>query len=81
MAKILDDDIWCCDDCLILIANGDSSGMDDATEKRCTEAIAAHPGILVCNDQGDDEEFSHRACDVCGAAGGRRHRLAALEDE
>jgi hypothetical protein len=81
MATVIDDDIWCCVDCLMLVANGDASGMDDETEARCTKGIESYDGYLVCNDHDDDKEFSSSPCDVCGShLAGSRHHLAALGD-
>ena len=81
MARIIDDDVWCCIDCLMLVANGDDSGMDDATAENCRESIASIQGSLVCNDHDDDIEFSRQPCDVCGSPlAGSRHHLAILGD-
>ena len=81
MATVIDDDVWCCVDCLMLVANDDASGMDDETEAKCRAGINAIDGYLVCNDNDDDEEFSRRSCDVCGSTlEGSRHHLAILGD-
>ena len=78
---VIDDDVRCCIDCLMIVANDDASGMDDATEKQCRDGIASIQGDLVCNDNDDDIEFSWSACDICGSGlGGSRHHLAILGD-
>ncbi len=84
MASVLDDDAWVCADCLMIIANGDASGMDDETEKRVLAGIAAIDGYLACNDDPETGEgtrdFSSNSCDVCGThLAGSRHRMAILE--
>ena len=80
MASIIDDDLWCCDDCLMIVANDDASGMDDATEAKIRAALARIDGTVICNDQDDTEEFSHNRCDICNALAGRRHHMAILGD-
>lgn len=84
--KVIDDTIYCCTDCLMLIANGDASGMDDATEACCRAGIASFQGHLVSNDHDDKQlGFSWKSCEVCNSGlGGTRYRLALLgkdEDE
>jgi len=84
MAHIVDDEIYCCTDCLMIIANDDASGMDEETEARCRTGIdAMHKRgyWLICNNQdpGNESEFSWSACEICGSRlGGNRHRLALL---
>lgn len=89
MARIIDDEVWACNDCTMIICNDDASGMDDATEKQCRDGIerlqASTPGgYLASNSDGDSgegyEEFSHDSCDICGALAGSRHRFALLGD-
>ena len=78
---VIDDEIWCCQDCLMIVANEDASGMDDETEECCRKGIAGFDGDLVCNDHDDDQEFSWSECDVCGTRlAGSRHHLALLGD-
>lgn len=84
MAQILDDDIWCCVDCLMIVANDDASGMDDETEAACRKGIAGFKGYLALNSDSEtgegEKEFSSQSCDVCGShLVGHRTRLALLE--
>lgn len=81
--KVIDDEIYCCTDCLMIIANDDASGMDDATEARCREGIASFQCHLVCNDDGsEDDGFSWKSCEVCNSGlGGTRYRLALLDED
>ncbi len=90
MAHVIDDEIYCCTDCLMIITNDDASGMNDETEAICRLGIATFDGYLVCNDghlvykigeYGDVGPFGFRwsLCEVCGSSlGGDRHRLALL---
>lgn len=78
MAHIIDDELWVCIDCLMIIANDDASGMDDATEARIRSAIARINGYIVCGDETD--EFSHNRCDVCNGLPGALYRCAILGD-
>ena len=54
MTTLIDDDVWCCVDCLMIIANDDASGMDNETEARCRAGIVAIEGHLACNGNDDD---------------------------
>ncbi len=84
MAHVIEDDLEACTDCLMAIANGDYSGMDDATEKRVRAAIDewSKRGTLVPSGGEDDEEhFSWQSCDVCDShLGGNRSKVALLGD-
>lgn len=57
-----------CIDCVMVIANDDTSGMDDDTAARIYNALAAYneDGMSVNVDTIDDEpHFSDSQCDVC----------------
>jgi hypothetical protein len=86
MAQVVDDEIWACVDCLMIVANDDASGMDDETEAKCRAGVSKFDGYLVCNFGSDEDseegirEFSSCGCDVCGSPlAGTFHRLALLK--
>lgn len=84
MAHVIEDDLTACTDCLMAIANGDFSGMDDATEKRVRTALDewGKRGTLVpSGDEDEEEHFSWSACDICDSGlGGNRSKVALLGD-
>lgn len=74
-------DGWCCTDCLMLIANGDTSGYSGTDEEKAAwlaEVDRRSEGInWVPGDA--EEEFSTRQCDVCGSMlAGARHEVVGL---
>lgn len=76
MVKVINT-LQACIDCVMIIANDDASGMDDATEKACREGIAAIEGYLVV---GDEVGFSWKGCDVCkNGLGGDMHEVHVLK--
>jgi hypothetical protein len=83
MAKIIANDLWFCDDCLIAACNGDFTGMDDDRAKEVQNALGqlkGYPAPDFDSETGEGiEEFSHWQCDCCGALPGRRHRFALLD--
>lgn len=89
MATIIDDEIWACDDCTMIVCNDDASGMDDATEKECRDAIekiqTTNNAWLASNSGGEGnedegyQEFSHDRCDICDGLAGSRHRFALIK--
>lgn len=92
MATVVLDDLWFCDDCTMVAANGDLTGLDayDDADERAAEIAAGlaalvegvNGGYVVTNFTDDDgvDEFSRSDCDCCGSTlGGRRTRFAVLE--
>lgn len=83
MLEILDDEFMVCSDCLMVIANGDYSGLaiDPSTEdqrtKEINDGLDSIEGYVDCGDSDKDREFSSRPCDCCGSqlAGSRHHCL------
>lgn len=89
--KIVQDDLWLCDDCVMYAVNGDLTGIDyfysgDKADKRAKEVVqgvnALGPHLVPDFDSETGkgmEEFSRTTCDGCGTrlAGGR-HRFAVL---
>ncbi len=62
------DDLQVCSDCLMMIANGDSSGMDAVTlheVERGMARLCEDGGHLVVGDSDLDQGFSWRRCDCC----------------
>lgn len=61
-----------CTDCLIVIANGDYSGMDDKREQEVKAGIARCDALSAGTDE---YGFSWRPCEVCHSQlGGDRHQ-------
>lgn len=82
--KVIDDDLWLCDDCTIYAVNGDTTGIDDEKrEREVVRGVNALGSNLVPNFDSETnegiDEFSRRQCEGCGTrlAGGR-HRFAVL---
>lgn len=90
--EIIHDDLWFCQDCLVIAVNGDYTGLDDydnagermaeinAGFERLTEEWGPH---LAPNFDSETEDgirdFSSRSCDCCGDwHAGSRHRFAVL---
>jgi hypothetical protein len=84
--RVVQDDLWLCDDCTIYAVNGDTSGIPDEDEKRVVKGVNALGPHLVPDFDSETgegmEEFSRTTCDGCGTrlAGGR-HRFAILGPE
>jgi hypothetical protein len=77
------DGLSVCVDCAMLIANDDTSGMDDATEAACRDGIQreAEAGGHWCLSGGEEEEssFSWAPCDCCRSSlGGDRVKSAVI---
>ena len=88
--KIIDDEFMVCADCLMIIANGDDSGLDyhygkDAAERLAKieaglSAVSAVSGYVSVGDSDRDDEFSTRDCDCCGTTlAGSRHHCVVIE--
>ena len=86
MATIVDDHVMVCDDCLMIIANDDATGLDHfldeesaaAREREVRHSIAAAQrdgNTLVVGDSEQDEDLSTASCDCCNTilAGSRHH--------
>jgi hypothetical protein len=85
MAKV-NQKIWVCSDCLMAIANGDFSGLDndpetaDRRQAEIEKGIESFEGYLVVGD--DDIEFSHDGCECCGSPlAGSLYEVIELVDE
>jgi hypothetical protein len=84
--KVIDDDLWLCDDCTIYAANGDTSGIEgDKREREVVKGVNALGPNLVPNFDSDTGEgirdFTWRKCDACNSnLGGSRTRFALLEE-
>jgi hypothetical protein len=63
-------DGFVCTDCLMVIANGDTSGIEDVTawERDVLETNATEDGsYIVVPAYDDDPRFSTMGCDYCGS--------------
>jgi hypothetical protein len=81
MATIVDDNCFVCADCLIWVANGDASGMDEKTHAHVTNTANDVRGYWCAGDSDKEKDFSWSACDRCGCAlGGSRHHAVILGD-
>lgn len=92
--KILQDDLWLCDDCVMYAVNGDLTGIDysysgDEADERAKEVVrgvnSLGPHLVPDFDSETGEgmeEFSRTTCAGCRThlAGGR-HRFAILGPE
>jgi hypothetical protein len=89
--KILQDDLWLCDDCVMYAVNGDLTGIDysysgDEADERAKEVVRGVNSLgknLVPDFDSETgegiEEFSRRSCDACRLRlHGERHRFAIL---
>lgn len=79
MAKVIDE-IMVCQDCLMVIANNDWTGIDDSDIKRVKAGIEAIEGYACPGDSEKDEDFSWRGCDCCNGLAGSRHHIVILGD-
>jgi hypothetical protein len=74
MVDILDDEFYVCTDCIMVIANGDTSSLDyyygEKADEREAEINEGVEGVIVPGNSDLDLEFSSRGCDCC------RSRLA-----
>ena len=86
MAKIIDDEFMVCSDCLMVIANGDYSGLamnpstEDQRAKEIRDGLDSVQGHVVCGDSDKDNQFSTSDCDCCktGLAGSRHHCVVLM---
>ena len=78
------EDIKVCEDCMMIIANDDDSGMSEEQATTCREGIEqwnANGYYLCVGDSDSDqyEEFSRSTCDCCGQRlHGSRHQVVAM---
>jgi hypothetical protein len=85
--KVIDDDLWLCDDCRTYAANSDTSGIDDSKREReviyGVDSLGPHLVANYDSETGEGlREFSHRTCDACRSnLSGSRTRFALLEPE
>lgn len=75
------DELMVCDDCFMLIANGDDSGLTAEEAQICDKGIRAtqeqYNGYLVPGD--DADELSTRPCECCNRnLAGRRNQVIIL---
>ena len=76
-------DAMVCQDCIMWIANGDTTGADDRWSEEdaieYVEAVAEDGGQVIAGDSDKDDEFSWSACDCCKTTlGGSRHHAVEL---
>lgn len=83
--RVARDDLWLCQDCMIVAVNDDPTGIED--EERVEEVYAGlhrlGPHLVPDFSEGEGEdEFSSRRCDSCGTRlAGARYRFAILEED
>lgn len=77
MAMRVKEELAVCQDCLMVIANGDYSGIAEEDLARVTKATDAL-GRYACAD-GDDLGFSWRPCECCEGLAGDRYKVVILE--
>jgi hypothetical protein len=73
-------DLMVCTDCASILANADTSGIDDADVlKACEKGVEALGTNVCAGDSSQDDEFSWSACDCCsGGLGGYRYHFVKL---
>lgn len=70
---------WCCSDCAMFIANGDTpvEMNEEETEKWIDNFISRNDNHLFLGD--DHDEFSWSPCDTCGSnLGGSRYEVGVI---
>jgi hypothetical protein len=85
MATVTHDDLSVCDDCAMMLANGELGMGDESADRAHAERIAAEwagvPGTLVlaCGDDDGCDGFHTAPCDGCGSTlAGSRHAAAVI---
>ena len=71
----------CCADCLIVMANGDYSGMSETKAAMVNRGLDALEGYAApsCGEDCEGAHFSWAPCDCCGEyLGGDRHAFIVL---
>lgn len=82
--RVIDDNFMVCADCIMVIANGDWSGLEfyEERSKRAAEienGIENTEGEIVPGDSENDREFSKAPCECCGSPlAGTRHHCVLL---
>jgi hypothetical protein len=73
--------LMACQDCAMLVANGEPSEERPELEREIAAHLALEPlQHIVSGDSDADDEFSWRPCECCGSRlGGSRHQLALLD--
>jgi hypothetical protein len=66
-----------CSDCVIYVANGDTSGMDEATAERVSSACDALGEYAHVGDT--EYGFSNYRCEVCNGLAGDRFEIVVME--
>ncbi|HYF57063.1 MAG TPA: hypothetical protein VEA41_22625 [Salinarimonas sp.] len=76
--RIAYDDLWCCVDCTMYIANGDvPEDREDLPDLVAREWGDRAPFIVLTDGE---EEFSRSGCDCCGShLAGYRHEFVVLK--
>jgi hypothetical protein len=92
MATVIDDNLMVCVDCLMVIANGDYTGLDYHTTpnspdhgtmraREIDDGLDSIKGYVCAGDSENDNEFSWYPCHCCGSKlGGSRHHCVVLGD-
>lgn len=75
------DEIMVCDDCIMVIANNDWTGIEDRDIRRVKAGIKALPNHTCAGDSDKYESFSWRDCDCCGALAGSRYHVVILGED
>jgi hypothetical protein len=69
-----------CIDCLLAVANNDTTGIGSEEREREVLAGVARIGIAAVGDYENDETFSKDACECCGTRlHGSRHEVLVLD--
>jgi hypothetical protein len=81
--EIIRDNLWLCDDCLMVAVNGDESGIASDDLSAVRKGIRELGNGLVPDFDSETEagidEFSSKSCDCCRSKlAGPRHRFSIL---
>ena len=88
MVQVIDDRFYVCEECLMVIANGDYSILDayseeerDKRKQEIDQALDQIEGHVVPGEPEEVVEFSKMSCDCCGSRlFGSRHHCVVLSN-
>jgi hypothetical protein len=74
-------ELMVCTDCVMVIANDDTSGIDSIQrERHVKRAVQALGGNVCLGDILKAESFSSKLCDCCGDLPGERFHVVILQE-
>lgn len=74
-------DYWICTDCLMVLENGDSSGVPDELLADVLAGVKDFPPVCYSGDDDTDRDFSSRWCDCCRSMlAGSRYGMTEIQE-